>query len=167
MTPMAGIAAITSVTMDRVGAQLRAIRKQQGMTLQEVEKRSKGFWKAVVVGSYERNDRTLSLKKAIGLADFYQIPLQELLGLPAVKSPTISNTIIIDLRALNNRYRDTTELTNIHNFALLICAKRRDWNGEILSLRITDITTLALILFCTESELMAKLIKENLLFLKS
>jgi hypothetical protein len=35
-----------------LGARLRAIRTQQGLSLHGVEERSQGRWKAVVVGSY-------------------------------------------------------------------------------------------------------------------
>ena len=37
-----------------LGARLRAIRTQQGLSLHGVEEKSQGRWKAVVVGSYER-----------------------------------------------------------------------------------------------------------------
>jgi hypothetical protein len=40
-------------------ARLRHIRVQQGLSLQGVEAKSGGRWKAVVVGSYERGDRAL------------------------------------------------------------------------------------------------------------
>ncbi|MBA3277972.1 MAG: transcriptional regulator, partial [Geodermatophilaceae bacterium] len=40
-----------------LGARLRGIRNQQGLSLQGVEDKSDGRWKAVVVGSYERGDR--------------------------------------------------------------------------------------------------------------
>src|SRR6478752_8256875 len=36
-----------------LGARLRAIRAQQGLSLHGVEEKSEGRWKAVVVGSYE------------------------------------------------------------------------------------------------------------------
>ena len=35
-----------------LGARLRAIRTQQGLSLHGVEEKSRGRWKAVVVGSY-------------------------------------------------------------------------------------------------------------------
>jgi len=40
-----------------LGAKLRSIRQQQGLSLHGVEEKSQGKWKAVVVGSYERGDR--------------------------------------------------------------------------------------------------------------
>ena len=44
-----------------LGARLRSIRNQQGLSLAQVEARSGGVWKAVVVGAYERGDRAVSL----------------------------------------------------------------------------------------------------------
>ena len=41
-----------------LGARLRAIRTQQGLSLHGVEEKSRGRWKAVVVGSYERGERS-------------------------------------------------------------------------------------------------------------
>ena len=46
-----------------LGARLRSIRQQQGLSLQGVEEKSNGRWKAVVVGSYERGDRAISVAK--------------------------------------------------------------------------------------------------------
>jgi transcriptional regulator with XRE-family HTH domain len=63
----------------RLGERLRAIRQQQGLTLQEVEAVSGGKWKAVVVGSYERGDRAVSVAKLAELGDFYNVPVSELL----------------------------------------------------------------------------------------
>jgi transcriptional regulator with XRE-family HTH domain len=57
---------------------LRMIRKSKGWSLQDVERNSNGKWKAVVIGSYERSDRAISLKKAISLMEFYQVPISEL-----------------------------------------------------------------------------------------
>ena len=62
-----------------LGARLRAIRNQQGLSLQGVEEKSKGRWKAVVVGSYERGDRAVTVQKLAELADFYGVPVAELL----------------------------------------------------------------------------------------
>ena len=56
---------MTSDYARALGARLRAIRTQQGLSLHGVEKKSKGRWKAVVVGSYERgdyNNKVLSIR---------------------------------------------------------------------------------------------------------
>src|SRR5438874_654166 len=62
-----------------LGARLRAIRTQQGLSLHGVEEKSQGRWKAVVVGSYERGDRAVTVQRLAELADFYGVPVQELL----------------------------------------------------------------------------------------
>ena len=62
-----------------LGAKLRAIRQQQGLSLHGVEQKSGGRWKAVVVGSYERGDRAVTVQKLAELADFYGVPVNELL----------------------------------------------------------------------------------------
>ncbi|MEU0040735.1 hypothetical protein ABZ063_43895, partial [Streptomyces sp. NPDC006333] len=51
----------------QLGAKLRAIRTQQGLSLHGVEEKSQGRWKAVVVGSYER--ATWSTASCPALAD--------------------------------------------------------------------------------------------------
>ncbi|HEY8728011.1 MAG TPA: helix-turn-helix transcriptional regulator, partial [Acidothermaceae bacterium] len=62
-----------------LGARLRAIRTQQGLSLHGVEEKSRGRWKAVVVGSYERGDRAVTVQRLAELADFYSVPVAELL----------------------------------------------------------------------------------------
>ena len=54
---------LDKTTMKDIAQAIRAIRKQKGLTLRDVEEISNGVWKSVVIGSYERCDRTLSLKK--------------------------------------------------------------------------------------------------------
>ena len=62
-----------------LGSRLRSIRQQQGLSLQGVEEKSNGRWKAVVVGSYERGDRAVTVSRLAELADFYRVPVAELL----------------------------------------------------------------------------------------
>ena len=62
-----------------LGARLRAIRTQQGLSLHGVEEKSRGRWKAVVVGSYERGDRAVTVQRLAELAEFYGVPVGELL----------------------------------------------------------------------------------------
>lgn len=151
--------------MATIGENLRKVRRKQGLTLAQVEERSNGEWKAVVIGSYERNDRSLSLKKAIELAQFYQIPIDQLLGISnsSMNSGT-SHRVILDLRRLRNYSQHFEDLAMVSQIAAFICAKRRDWNGEILSLRESDQATLALISFASEEEILRKLQSASVLF---
>src|SRR5689334_25062638 len=63
-----------------LGARLRAIRTQQGLSLHGVEEKSEGRWKAVVVGSYERGDRAVTVAKLAELSEFYGVSVAELLS---------------------------------------------------------------------------------------
>jgi len=110
--------------------QLRTIRKSKGWSLQDVERHSNGKWKAVVVGSYERSDRAISLKKAIALMDFYQVPISELF--PEATTKITTRSITLDLVKINSSAKPQSE--------------RKDWNGYILTIRDNDLPFLALLL---------------------
>ncbi len=58
-----------------LGARLRDGRQREGLSLQRVEQRSGGRCKAVVVGSYERGDRAVTVQKLAELARFYGVPM--------------------------------------------------------------------------------------------
>src|SRR5437588_11591116 len=87
-----------------LGARLRAIRNQQGLSLQGVEDKSHGRWKAVVVGSYERGDRAVTVQRLSELADFYGVPVSELLpeGGPAASAAEPAPRLVIDLEQLSS-----------------------------------------------------------------
>src|SRR5687768_836648 len=63
----------------RVGERLRLIRKQKGLSLQEVEARSSQEFKASVLGAYERGERAISVPRLQRLAKFYSVPVDQLL----------------------------------------------------------------------------------------
>lgn len=69
-------------TIATVCAKLRYVRQLKGWTLADVETKSYGKHKAVVIGSYERGQRTISVKKLIELARFYDVPVSEFFGIP-------------------------------------------------------------------------------------
>src|SRR3982074_1332145 len=81
-----------------LGARLRAIRTQQGLSLHGVEEKSRGRWKAVVVGSYERGDRAVTRHKQAAPAELYRVPGSGLLPggvAPSPRGPTPK--LVIDL----------------------------------------------------------------------
>ena len=82
-----------------LGARLRSIRAQQGLSLHGVEEKSEGRWKAVVVGSYERGDRAVTVAKLAELAEFYGVPVAELLpDARATRRGAPSPKLVIDLQ---------------------------------------------------------------------
>jgi transcriptional regulator with XRE-family HTH domain len=127
-----------------LGARLRAIRTQQGLSLHGVEEKSKGRWKAVVVGSYERGDRAVTVQKLAELANFYGVPVAELLpgGAPsgAAEPPP---RLVIDLERLQQV--PTDKAGPLMRYAATIQSQRGDYNGKVLSIRQDDLRTLAVI----------------------
>lgn len=149
---------------ESTSAKLRSIRKSKGWSLQDVERLSRGRWKAVVVGSYERGDRAISLKKSIDLMNFYQVPITALFThVPANMGADKSLNLILDQRKISAS--DDTELLGIKRMIAYICAKRRDWNGELLSLRRDDLSFLAILQDRTPEESL-KYLEDNNYLLK-
>ena len=128
-----------------LGRRLRAIRTQQGLSLQGVEQRSQGRWKAVVVGSYERGDRAITVARLSELADFYGVPIAELLpGSPAGGEATEPpSRLTLDLERLAQVPAERAG--SLARFARAIQTQRGDYNGRVLSIRREDLRTLALI----------------------
>ena len=152
-----------SLDMAAIAKAVRSIRKQKGLTLKEVEEISGGKWKSVVIGSYERCDRTLSLKRAIALAEFYQVPLDQLLGFGSAKRD-LESRIIIDIRKVNESTERSRLLQGLSAFIKSICQKRSDWNGEVLSIRNSDLFALSLLQGVEESFVLPWLSEKGLLF---
>jgi transcriptional regulator with XRE-family HTH domain len=148
----------------RLGGRLRAIRQQQGLTLQQVEERSGGRWKAVVVGSYERGDRAVSVTKLAELSEFYNVPVSELLpkeDLPAV-SGGVPAKVMLDLRRLSQSDLDP-ELRPVSRFAHTIQLQRGDFNGNVLTIRGEDLRALSVIYGTDPEDLIIRLEDEGVL----
>ena len=62
-----------------LGANLRRVRNSQGLSLRDVEEKSGRKWIAVVVGSYERGDRGISVPRLYELAEWYGVDVWTLL----------------------------------------------------------------------------------------
>jgi transcriptional regulator with XRE-family HTH domain len=127
-----------------LGARLRSIRQQQGLSLHGVEEKSQGRWKAVVIGSYERGDRAVTVQKLAELADFYGVPVSELLpdGSPAAAAEPPAR-LVIDLERLGQVPAE--KAGPLARYAAAIQAQRGDYNGRVLSIRQDDLRTLAVI----------------------
>ena len=145
-----------------LGARLRAIRTQQGLSLHGVEEKSQGRWKAVVVGSYERGDRAVTVQRLAELADFYGVPVQELLpgGTPNAASEPPPR-LVIDLERLQQV--PTEKAGPLIRYAATIQSQRGDYNGKVLSIRQEDLRTLAVIYDQSPSILTEQLISWGVL----
>ncbi|HET7900742.1 MAG TPA: transcriptional regulator [Candidatus Nanopelagicales bacterium] len=140
-----------------LGARLRSIRQQQGLSLHGVEEKSHGRWKAVVVGSYERGDRAVTVQKLAELADFYAVPVSELLpdASPAAAAEP-PQRLVLDLERLG--LVPAEKAGPLARYAAAIQAQRGDYNGRILSIRQDDLRTLAVIYDEAPSQLADQLI---------
>lgn len=146
-----------------LGARLRAIRQQKGLSLQGVEERSQGRWKAVVIGSYERGDRAVTVARLAELATFYDVPVSELLPDAAEDAGTgPSVKTVIDLEALSRLPAE--QVGPIVRYARAIQRRRGDYNGRVLSLRQDDLRSLAIVYDLTPDALTAQLADWGALF---
>ena len=147
----------------RALARLRALRLTAGLTLKQVEIKSRGDWKSAVVGSYERGTRHLSLLRAIELCEFYGGDLGDLGG---QTNESKTGKLTFDLRRLAIARSNPDEITKtVSRFLTNITSKRGDYNGEILSLRQGDLETLQLLTELKESELIAAFRRREFLLL--
>lgn len=153
--------------MEEIAARLRSIRLSRNLTLADVESKSHKQLRAVALGSYERGDRTLSVKKAAQLSEFYEVPLSYLL---TGHSPThsIEKRIMIDLRrvrALSLSEGNSASTQRIlFSFLFGIIKERQDFNGELLSLRKSDLDFLTIAIGCSHEELRLYLAQNKLIF---
>jgi hypothetical protein len=107
------------------------------------------------------------VKKAIEIAQFYEIPLSYLLT--GISQTSVNaRKIVIDLRKakqlLQRGESQSCEIERITlSFITGIIKARQDFNGEVLSLREKDCDYLTITMGCTRDELVDFLDEHNLL----
>jgi len=142
-----------------VGARLRSIRKQRGLSLQDVQRLSGGEFKAAVVGAYERGERSLSLPRLHRLAGFFQVPIAQFIPQDEVTEASIAplptGGVTIDLAAVESL--GGTEAEIFDRFLHSIQVMRQDFNGKVLTIRRDDLRLLALLLDQTEKAFVERL----------
>jgi transcriptional regulator with XRE-family HTH domain len=138
-----------------VGTRLRRIRVQQGLSLQDVERRSEGRWKAAVVGSYERGDRNISASRLCELAEFYGVTPAEVLPQDDAPRPLDRGQgIVIDLTRVDgtgDRWK------GLRRYCESIQLQRGDYNRQLLSIRGDDLRALAVIMDTSPDALVEEL----------
>jgi len=147
-----------------VGARLRVVRNQLGLSLQAVEATSNQEFKASVLGAYERGERAVSVSRLQRLAKLYGVSVDQLLPnendatrwwmskdaeasgaeppeRPAVQPWQSSDTVTIDL----TRLRDVSgpERDLIRRFVSMIQVQRQDFNGQLITIRSSDVRAIA------------------------
>src|SRR5256885_12535277 len=86
----------------KVGARLRSLRKQRGLTLQQVEVLSNKRLKGSLLAAYERGDRNISVTRLHQIATLYSVPVNQLLPeeIEGVGEPALPPKLAIDLSQL-------------------------------------------------------------------
>ncbi|HLI75248.1 MAG TPA: transcriptional regulator [Acidimicrobiales bacterium] len=146
-----------------VGARLRTVRHQIGLSLQAVEALSTQEFKASVLGAYERGERAISVARLQRLAKLYQVSVDQLLpseedatrwwvgpqpdGRPppapvAAAQPWESyEAFTIDLLRLKETAGPERDV--LRRFVNMIQVQRQDFNGHVLTLRAGDARAIA------------------------
>lgn len=142
-----------------LGERLRRIRIQKNMSLQDVQQASDGKWKAAVVGAYERGDRNVTVSKLAELADFYGVPVSEVIpsdgGPVAPGHSDQRRRVVLDLEQIDRV--PEADRDPISRFTTAIQIQRGDFNGRVLTIREDDLMALALLYQTTANELARRL----------
>lgn len=152
----------------RVGARLRAVRKQMRLSLQAVEANSKQEFKASVLGAYERGERSISVPRLQRLARLYDVPVDQLLprdpqgDAPWGRSQELeaedrepgsgesssfpghwddAGKVTIDLTKLGQVTGPERDL--IRRYVGMIQVQRQDFNGRMITMRAEDVRAIA------------------------
>lgn len=139
-----------------VGERLRHIRRQKRFSLQEVEAVSGQEFKASVLGAYERGERAISVPRLHRLAQFYRVPVDQLLPgggeEAAADQPVVrrggDGGAKIDLTRLEQLGDDESQM--LSRYLRMIQVQRQDFNGRVLTIRRDDMRAIACILGVSE-----------------
>ena len=128
---------------EAVGEVLRRARRERGLTLHEVRRRSRGRFKPSSVGCYERGERAISLDRFCQLAAVYGMPADRLLAdILAQLAPEGRREIVIDLNRLSGLRTDEARL--VSEFVHKIKSERGDYLTDVITLRSGDLEAQAL-----------------------
>ncbi len=153
-----------ATTGARVGERLRAIRRQKGLSLHDVEARSNLEFKASVLGAYERGERAISVPRLLRLAEIYEVPSDQLLPreldgeislVDSGAAMALEAGFTIDLVRLHDI--DDPDAQILSRFATSIQLERQDFNGRMLTIRRSDLRVLAAVMGRSIDELGARL----------
>ena len=137
-----------------VGQRLRSVRRIRGLSLDDVERESKGRWSASAVGAYERGFRNLTLPRLRDLASFYDVPMAVLLGEEELAGGgRTQGRLVLDLVALQN----IPEAEAVLRYLRSIILERGDYNGRVLTVRRDDLRAICSLLRTDESTTLEKL----------
>lgn len=127
----------------KVGARLRSLRKQRGLTLQQVEVLSNKRLKGSLLAAYERGDRNISVTRLHQIATLYSVPVNQLLPeeVEGAGEPALPPKLAIDLNQLQGLPDRQGSILSRHVARLQ--QQRHDYNTPVLTFRNDDLEQLA------------------------
>jgi transcriptional regulator with XRE-family HTH domain len=144
-----------------IGRRMRAARRKRGWTIAEMAE--VGQIKAVVIGSYERGSRNMPISRLGEIARILGVDVMYLLGQPTTEAGSVES-LTLDLRAISRpNFTNPTRLALVVSYCAGIVKKRSDWNGEVLSIRESDLLNLSFAIGIERAELLHWLNAENYL----
>ena len=144
-----------------IGRRMREARKKRGWTIAEMAQIGK--IKAVVIGSYERGSRNMPISRLGEIARILGVDVAFLLGQPLARQDLVL-VLTLDLRALSRpSFTNPSQLSLLVSYCAGIVRKRSDWNGEVLSIRESDLLNLSFAMGIEQADLLKWLTLENYL----
>lgn len=151
-----------------VGERLRSLRRQRGLSLLAVEAESNREFKASVLGAYERGERVISVLRLQRLAEFYRVPVDQILprsSAPPAARPDAEEFIpkrplTIDLVRLAET--DSVEGQVVRRYVNAIVNQRSGFHGDTIAIREEDLRVLGRILERDELAMEMRLVELGL-----
>lgn len=144
-----------------IGRRMRAARRKRGWTIAEMAE--VGKIKAVVIGSYERGSRNMPISRLGEIARILGVDVTYLLGQPISEQGSVQN-LTLDLRAISRpNFTNPARLALVVTYCAGVVKSRSDWNGEVLSIRESDLTNLSFAIGIERTELLHWFNVENYL----
>src|SRR6202022_2346851 len=127
----------------KVGARLRTLRKQRGLTLEAGGVLSNKRLKGSLLAAYERGDRNISVPRLHQIATLYSVPVNQLLPeeLEGVGEPALPPKLAIDLTQLQGLPERQGSILSRHVARLQ--QQRQDFNTPVVTFRADDLEQLA------------------------
>lgn len=157
-----------------VGDRLRSLRRQRGLSLLAVEEASQREFKASVLGAYERGERVISVLRLQRLAEFYRVPVDQLLPRPGQGSAGAAGTeenvarsrfvsqrpVTIDLVKLNAT--ESIEGQVIRRYINALQNQRSGFHGTVMAVRAEDLRVIGRFLERDELAMEVRLVELGL-----
>lgn len=139
-----------------VGERLRVARQLRGLSRREVQENSGGRWKSGAIGMYERGHRAITVVKLAELAEFYQYPVAHFFPDQPIRPTTVDDgSVVLDLRRIPAIFPLPAD--PLVRYASAIAAQRTGPGAQALTIRASDLISLAVICNVSPAELTRQL----------